>query len=486
LRSLLSCWEHPLTVSDLGDFLGMLASGQGDVRTAVATALGDPGLEIAYWLPDTGGWVASDGRRRIHVDADDVTVVERRGQRIAALMHDPERHVLALPTAMRDAIALSLDNERLQLALRARLDEQQALRRVATAVARRHEAAAVFDLVTREVARHLDADAAMLARYDGPGLATVLSDWAEAGLALFPTGQQIAIGGPTALAQIQSTLEPARVDSYEDMPGDYPASLRAMSVRASVAAPVIVDGRLWGAVAAASVGEPFASDAEARLGAFAELVGQAIANVDAHQQLTASRKRIVEAADQARRRIERDLHDGAQQRLVALALSLRMAAKTAEPATAAAIDACIRELGTALDELRELARGIHPAVLTERGLERALEALATRSPVPVRVRAELDRRLPPAQEAALYYVASEALANVAKHARAATTDVLVAQPGGWAELTVIDDGIGGATVDGGSGLRGLADRLDALGGRISVSSAPGGGTTVRARVPVRG
>ncbi len=428
----------------------------------------------------------SGGRRRqIDADAPGVTIVERRGLRIAALLHNPARDPHALPEPVRDAIALSLENERLQLELRARLEEQQALRRVATTVARQHRPGEVLDLVTHEVARHLDADAAMLARYDGPGLATVLSDWAAPGLGVFPSGEQITIGGPTALAQIQATHAPTRVDTYEGIAGDYPAQLRSLGVRASVAAPVIVDGELWGAVAAASVGPPFASDAEVRLGAFAELVAQAIANVDARQQLTESRARIVEAADEARRRIERDLHDGAQQRLVALAISLGMVAKSAEPRTAAAVETCVRELHTALDELRELARGIHPVVLTERGLEPALEALASRSPVPVRIDAELGDRLPPAQEAALYYVAAEALTNVAKHAHAAVTDVRLDLPDGWAQLTVSDDGVGGAAVGGGSGLRGLVDRLDALGGTISVTSSPGAGTTVRARVPLR-
>ena len=163
-----------------------------------------------------------------------------------------------------------------------------------------------------------------------------------------------------------------------------------------------------------------------------------------------------------------------------------MAAKAAEPGTAAAVERCIAELHTALQELREFARGIHPVLLTERGLEPALQALAARSPVPVRVVAELDGRLPPAQEAALYYVAAEALTNVAKHAQAAVTDVRIGRPDGWAELTVSDDGVGGAAVDGGTGLRGLADRLDALGGKISIVSVPGSGTTIRARVPVRG
>jgi signal transduction histidine kinase len=342
----------------------------------------------------------------------------------------------------------------------------------------------VFELVAREVARHLDADAAMTARFDGPGLATVLADWARPGMAMFPTGEQIVIGGPAALAQVQATRATSRVDSYEGMPGEYPAQLRGLGMRASVAAPVIVGGELWGAVAAGSAGAPFTGDTEARLGAFAELVGQAIANVEARVQLTESRARLVATADDARRRIERDLHDGAQQRLVALALSLGLVAKGAEPRTSAAVELCIAELHTALDELRELARGIHPVLLTERGLEPALQALASRSPIPVRVDASFAERLPAAQEAALYYVAAEALTNVAKHAHAGLTAIRLDRPDGWAEITITDDGIGGATVSNGSGLRGLADRLDALGGRVFVRSAPGKGTTVRARVPV--
>ena len=355
---------------------------------------------------------------------------------------------------------------------------------MATVVARQHAPEEVFELVTREVARHLDADASMTARYDGPGLATVIADWAAPGASAFPRGRQIEVGGPTALARIQATLAPARVDSYEGMEGDYPAELRALGLRAAVAAPVIVDGRLWGAVAAASMDKPFTSDTEARLGAFAELIGQAIANVDARMQLEASRARIVSAADEARRRIERDLHDGAQQRLVALALSLRVAAASAEPRTAAALDACGAELQLALDELRELARGIHPVLLTERGLGPALQALAARSPVPVRIDVDLEERLPPAHEAALYFVAAEALTNVAKHARAAETAVRLRRDDGWAEIEVTDDGVGGAGGKGGSGLRGLTDRLDALGGQIAVTSEEGAGTTVRGRVPV--
>jgi signal transduction histidine kinase len=383
-----------------------------------------------------------------------------------------------------DRAALAAENERLQRALQARLEEERALRRVATLVARQHEPETVLDVVTEEVARHLAADAAMTARYLGPDRATVVADWSAPGVAPFPVGTLIDISPQMALARVYATGAPARVDSYEGMAGEYAAELRRIGMRGAVAAPILVDGHLWGAVAAASTGDPFTSDAEARLGAFAELVGQAIANVDARIKLRESRARIVEAAYEARRRIERDLHDGAQQRLVGLALSLRLVARRAEPATATAIEGCIEELMTALAELRELARGLHPAVLSERGLQPALEMLAARSAVPVVLEAELDGRLPSAHEAALYFVAAEALTNVAKYAGANTATLTLRGDGRWAEISVTDDGVGGARIERGSGLRGLTDRVEALGGRLTVTSAPGEGTTVSARVPM--
>ena len=255
-------------------------------------------------------------------------------------------------------------------------------------------------------------------------------------------------------------------------------------MQSGVAAPIVVGGRLWGAVAAGSAAGPFPADAEERLGAFAELVAQAIANVDARLQLQASRARIVEAADAARRRLERDLHDGAQQRLVGLAIHLRLLAKRVGPEAAPAVEACIAELLTALEELRDLARGLHPAVLTERGLTPALEALAARSSLPVAVHAALERRLPEAHEVALYYVALEALTNVAKYAGAQSADIRVGHADGWAEIEIADDGVGGADAAAGSGLRGLADRVEALNGRLEVHSPAGAGTTLRATVPL--
>jgi signal transduction histidine kinase len=479
--------QRPLDRADaLGDFVSLLQGGDGDVRAALAAVLGRPDLRIAYWLPDAERWVDREGERQvIDVSQPAVRVISHHGQRVAALSFDrplPER--TELEGRLAAAAGLAFENERLQLALNARLEEQQALRRVATVVARQHSPEEVLALVTSEIAHHLAADAAMTARFDGPGMATVLADWGAPGVATFPTGKQIVIGGPTAFAQVQKTWAPARVDSYEGMPGEYPAELRQLGMRAAVAAPILVDGRLWGAVAAASVEAPFARGAEARLGAFAELVAQAIANVDARIKLDESRARIVQAADDARRKIERDLHDGAQQRLVALALSLGVVANNAEPAAAAEVKACARELRTALAELRKLARGIHPVVLTERGLEAALHELAARCPVPVVVDAELDGRLPPAHEAALYFVAAEALTNVAKYARAGATRVTVHCHDGWAHIAITDDGVGGAAERAGSGLRGLADRVEALGGRLAIESSPGEGTTVRAGVPV--
>jgi signal transduction histidine kinase len=464
--------------------VSLLAAGS-TARDGLAAALGRPDVTLAYWLPDDERWVDPGGRPvELDLSRPTVTVVSYRDQRVAALLLDPPLdHASELAGEMMGITGLALEKERLELALHARLDEQEALRRVATTVARQHAPEEVLTLVAGEVAHHLAGDAALTARFDAPGLATVLAEWSRPGVGHFPKGQQITIDGATALAKVQRTGVPARADGYEGVPGEYPAELRKLGFRAAVAAPIMVDGRLWGAVGAASVRGAFARGAEARLGAFAELVGQAIANVDARLKLDDSRARIVAAADEARRRIERDLHDGAQQRLVALALSLTLVAKRAEPATASAVQACAEELQAALAELRELARGIHPVVLTERGLTAALEALAGRATVPVVLTSDLDGRLAPGHEAALYFVASEALTNVAKYAHATEARITLRSRDGWAEIEIADDGVGGATDGAGSGLRGLADRIDALRGRITVESAPDEGTTVRAAVP---
>jgi PAS domain S-box-containing protein len=205
------------------------------------------------------------------------------------------------------------------------------------------------------------------------------------------------------------------------------------------------------------------------------------------RELEAARARIIAAADDARRRIERDLHDGAQQSLVAVALTLRLAERRlAEAQVDASLVASARvELEAALDELRELARGIHPAILSDRGLAEALRALASRAPLPVELELDVDERFDAPVEAALYYCAAEALTNAVRHARATLVEMRLAVSGATVTLEVADDGVGGAAPGAGSGLRGLDDRLSAVGGTLEIESAPDGGTRVRAQVPRR-
>ena len=379
------------------------------------------------------------------------------------------------------------DRRRADAELRELAVEQAALRRVATIVASEREQHRVFSAVTEEVGRLLGAHSANMVRYEEGTSATVVGGWSADGIPAVDVGGRVSLDGDTAAARVKRTGRPARVDSYDRLSGDLAERLRRLGFRCAVAAPITLDGRLWGTVIVSSV-EPdaFPPGAEQRISSFAELAAQALANAEARAQLAASRARIVEAADAERRRLERNLHDGAQQRLVALALTVRLAERklAADPDAARELLAGAgTELEQALAELRELARGLHPAVLSERGLAPALGALADRAPVPVEVAAAVEERLPPAVEAAAYYVVSEALTNVAKYAGACMARVEVARCDGQLEVTVSDDGVGGADGSRGSGLRGLADRVEALGGRLEVSSPVGAGTTLRARLP---
>jgi signal transduction histidine kinase len=264
--------------------------------------------------------------------------------------------------------------------------------------------------------------------------------------------------------------------------------MRSYGYRGSVAAPVHVGGRLWGALAAASASdEPLPEGLETRLCDFADLVGQALANAHAYEQLAASRAHLVRVGDAERRRLERNLHDGAQQRLVSVALELGIVSARLEkdPRGARELLAEAREhLAEGLDELRELARGIHPAVLTDRGLGPALEALQTRATVPIEIAEIPDERLPTTVEAAAYYVVAEAITNVAKYAGAASATVRVRRSNGAVTVTIADDGAGGADPAEGSGLRGLAARVESLNGRVEVDSPPGRGTRITAEIPL--
>jgi PAS domain S-box-containing protein len=371
--------------------------------------------------------------------------------------------------------------------LRNLLAEQAALRRVATLVATGADHAEVVSAVAEEVGKLLSAEAAGVVRYEPEGRGTIVGTWSRSGVAPLPTDASVDLESGTSIGRVYGTGEPGRSIGFEGAAGSLADRLDELGYRSSLAAPIRVEGRLWGALAVGDVREePLAEGSEQRLVRFADLVAQALANADAREQLAASRARLVEASDAERQRLERNLHDGAQQRLQAVALTMRLAQGRLpdDPGEAGSLlESAADELAEGLDELRELARGIHPAVLTEHGLAAALEGVVRRAPLPVEVESVPAGRLPESVEVAAYYLVSEALVNVAKYARASAATVAVSRTGDRAIVEVTDDGIGGADLTRGSGLTGLADRIGALGGELYVDSPQGGGTTVRATIP---
>jgi signal transduction histidine kinase len=262
-----------------------------------------------------------------------------------------------------------------------------------------------------------------------------------------------------------------------------------MGIRSSVATPIIVEAQLWGVIVAASRRGSLPADTEQRMLNFTELVATAIANAESRSELAASRVRIVAAADETRRRVERDLHDGVQQRLVSLALEVRAAQAALPPAVTdvqSELAHVVEGLTDALDELREIARGIHPAILSEGGLAPALKTLVRRAPIPVSLEVRVEEELADGVEVAAYYAVSELVTNAAKHAQAASVTVAVTCAGGALRIAVRDDGVGGADPARGSGLVGLRDRIETLGGTISVRSPKGDGTAVAIDLPLDG
>jgi signal transduction histidine kinase len=368
-------------------------------------------------------------------------------------------------------------------------DAQAAVRRVAMLVARAAPPAHVIDVVIAEVGRLVPADAAVLNRYEPDGTLTSLGIWDRAGHASAThLRTRFVLEGDSLAKRVLDTRRPGRKDSYEGLPGVGNAAARKAGWGSSVAVPVIVDGRLWGLMAVASKGtRPLPPEAEERLVELTELLALAIANAESRAQLAASRARIVATADATRRRIERDLHDGAQQRLISLALALRAAEATVPPELGqlrGELSRVVEGMTSALDELREMATGIHPAILAEGGLGPALKTLARRSAIPVELDVRAAARLPERVEVATYYVVSEALANAAKHAEASVVQVDVAARDGALRVDVRDDGCGGADPARGSGLLGLMDRAEAVGGTIALQSPRGRGTWLQVELPL--
>ncbi|HUB41477.1 MAG TPA: GAF domain-containing sensor histidine kinase [Streptosporangiaceae bacterium] len=391
-------------------------------------------------------------------------------------------------TGFTELAATAIANAQAREDLREFAEEQAALRRVATLVARGAPPAEVLTAVTEEAGRLLHTDYATMKRYDPDGTARVVASWSATGAA-FPVGSCMPLGGRNAHTLVFQTHRPARISGYDDTSGPAGKAARARGVRAAVGVPVGVEGGLWGLMIVECGTGPLPAGTEARLTGFTELAAIAIANAEAQAALTASRARIVATADATRRRIERDLHDGTQQRLISLALGLRAAQRrlpAGQQDVAAQWSRTAQGLTDAIDELREIARGLHPAVLEKRGLAPALRELIRRGSIPVKLDVKVSGRLPERVEVAAYYVVSEALTNAAKHADATTADIQVVESGDVLHIHISDDGRGGANFSGGSGLVGLKDRSEALGGRLQLDSPPGAGTTLEITLPIDG
>ena len=408
-------------------------------------------------------------------------VVAFSGQELRLLPRDTEARLASFTELVATAIA----NTESRAALTRLAEEQAALRRIATLVAHGLPPEKVFAAVSEEIARLLPVNVVGIIRYDPDGMFTYVAARGKAVDYVPPVGSRWMLGGHNLGTLVFDTGRPARLDQYVDNSSG-PASyvVRKMGYNTAVGAPVIVEGRLWGLIGASSTLEqPLPPDTEARLVSFTELVATAIANADSRAELMASRARIVAAADETRRRIERDLHDGTQQQLVSLILDLRQV-QAAAPELDGELSRIAERVTDVSNQVREISHGIHPAILSERGLTPALKALARRSAVPVELDLRTGRRLPDHVEVAAYYAVSEALANAAKHARASVVHVELDTPNTVVRLAIRDDGIGGADPARGSGLTGLRDRIEALGGTLYVTSPSGGGTTLLIEIPV--
>jgi signal transduction histidine kinase/ketosteroid isomerase-like protein len=365
-------------------------------------------------------------------------------------------------------------------------EEQAALRRVATLVAHEASPSDVSAAVAKEVAKLLGVENMRMVRYEADATVTVVAEWGELDAA-FPVGSRLPLGGKNIASQVLRTERPARIE-YAAATGAIGAYARSMGSRSAIGAPIVVDGRLWGVMVATSPeAGSLPAGTESRLENFTELVATAISNTEARTEVAASRARIVAATDEERRRVVRDLHDGAQQRLVHTIVTLKLARRAVQNEredAAALLTEALDHAEQATAELRELAHGILPAALTRGGLRAGVDALASRMPVPVENGVSVGR-LPAAVEATGYFVVAEALTNVAKHARAERAAVTARVENGTLVVHVRDDGVGGARPDG-SGLRGLVDRLAALGGELRVESPADRGTVVAATIPLPG
>ncbi|MDA0165670.1 GAF domain-containing protein [Solirubrobacter ginsenosidimutans] len=396
----------------------------------------------------------------------------------------------AIAIASAAAAALFLTARRLQASEQERrrlADEQAALRRVATLVARSESTEEVFEAVVREVGLLCDADLARMERFEADRTVTAIAAWSRDGQGRLAVGTRFELQGASIAAQVYETSQAARVDSFAGASGPIAHEAETLGIRSSVGCPIVVGGRIWGVIAASTTRDtPFPPNTESRIAEFTELVATAVANGEARSALIASRVRLVTAADDARRRVARDLHDGAQQRLVGVIAALKLAQLTRasdDGESWTLVGEALAGAEAANAELRELAHGILPHILARGGLQAGVSTLVSRMRVPVNADVP-GERFAADVEASAYFIVAEALTNVAKHSRAQRADVRAWVTDGLLHLDVRDNGVGGARSDG-NGLTGLRDRVDALGGRLRVESPRGGGTRIAASLPLR-
>jgi signal transduction histidine kinase/ketosteroid isomerase-like protein len=460
---------------------------------AALRALRDSGRPIRFGpaeLPDAGPFVEEARARGIRSSVGVPIAVEGRVWGVSfaasaaseAFPPDTEARIAAFTELVATAIA----NAQARTELTHLVEEQRALRRVATLVARGADQSEVFDAVAIEASRLVGGDFTALMRYEPRSGGSVIVAVRGAPDEIGP-GTTLSGEGDGVVATVLRTGRAARVDDYDGVRGPDEARARRLGVRGSVAAPIVVAGRVWGAITVMSRRDPLPARTEDRLAQFSELVAAAIGNAESRAELTASRARVVATADETRRRIQRDVHDGAQQRLVSTVLTLNLLKEALGDAggeEAELVDEALEHATQAKAELREVVNGIMPAALNRGGLLAGVHSLAGHLSLPVRVDV-LAERLPPALETTAYFVVAEALTNAVKHAHADGVRVTAVSDGDVLRLEVRDDGIGGADRTRGTGLVGLADRVAAAGGTIAITSPPGDGTTISVELPLQ-
>jgi PAS domain S-box-containing protein len=437
---------------------------------------------VAVSSPQVGHWLTKDGERR-QIAWSNRPLVDAEGTVTGLLTVGLDLTARDRAVAQVEALHSELENRLDEL--EALAAEQAALRRIATLVAGEADAELLFEAVASETGKLGLARTAAVMRYGKDSTATVVGRWScPSEREVFPVGSVIPLGDDSVVGLVHKTGASVRVDAYTE--GTVATRMRAAGYVSACGAPVVVSGRPWGAVVVASGSEePLGEDVERRLAPYASLLALAVASADAREQVIASRTRLVEAADEERRRLERDLHDGAQQRLVTLVLSLGVARrKVVDDTVGELLAAAERDAREAIAELRHLATGLHPPILSEGGLAPALAALARRTPLEVQVEHVPDERFHPTVEVAAYFVVSEALTNVVKHAEASNVRVSARRVNHSLVVKVEDDGRGGAKPKGGTGLIGLTDRVEALRGTLSISSSEAVGTLLRAEIPI--